>query len=105
MKPFQQIGIFIFSTVMVILVATLSMNNYKLTELSFNESITNENHRQSLSPILQEMQDITYNSKIDFISDFNERFNGVNETLKEEEIYVEFFDKLSKSVFLEAYKI
>ena len=85
MRFIQYIGIMLFVLALIFLIGTLSMNNYTLTESSFNESILNESHRITLSPILDEMKGISYASKIDFISDFNEKFNEINDELKKEE--------------------
>ena len=61
------------------------MNNYVLTETSFNKSITDETHREVLSSILIEMKDVFYSSKFDFISDFKTRFNQINQSFKDKQ--------------------
>lgn len=64
---------------------TLSLNDFKLTEQSFDYSVYNETHNEVLKPALSDMFDKVYHSRISFIHDFSERIEKVNSAFREKE--------------------
>jgi len=85
MKMLQISGLFLFFFGILIFVISLSMNNYVLTEDVLRQSISNTNHREVLMPVYQDMLDEYYSSKFKFIDNFNQRFNDVNQSYKDNE--------------------
>ena len=82
MKVIQKIGFTLFFVGLIVFIGSLSLNDFMLTEQSFNTSIQDESHREILQPLLIQMKDQPYSSNVEFISDIKKGFNQVNDELK-----------------------
>lgn len=85
MKIIQKFGLGIFLVSLTIFISLLFIGKYKLTETVFNTVITDNNHQNLLKPVLSQMFNKEYSSNIDFIKDFENAVNDVNEKFKAEQ--------------------
>ncbi|MDA9555090.1 4Fe-4S binding protein [Pelobium sp.] len=82
MKMIRQLGLAIFLLCLGIFVTTLGIGHYKLSDQIFKETISDSTHQALLKPALSNMLNKDYDSKIAFIRDFKQAFNGVNDVFK-----------------------
>jgi len=84
MKFIKNIGLSLFILSFSLFLGIFFLSDYKLTEEIFN-SVVKEQHREILKPRIQFMFDENYSSNFNFISDFNNAFNQLNDELRSEE--------------------
>ncbi|MFC5284989.1 4Fe-4S binding protein [Pedobacter alpinus] len=85
MKIIQKIGFGIFLISFAIFLSLLFVGKYKLTDTVFNNVITDKTHQKLLKPELSNILDKEYTSNIDFIKDFKNSVNRINEKFKSEQ--------------------
>lgn len=83
MKIFKKIGLIIFLLCFAVFLSLLTVGNYQLSEKTFKTSVTDEKHQALLAPNLQRMIGKTYDSKIDFIADYQKALDKTNQKFKD----------------------
>lgn len=82
MRLIQALGLFLFFIGMASFLWILGMGEYEMTESAFRKSIDREKHLEALMPILKKMEGKRYDSKIEFIGDFRNEFEDINDRIK-----------------------
>ncbi|WP_017258226.1 4Fe-4S binding protein [Pedobacter arcticus] len=102
MKIIQKIGLAIFLICFAIFISLLGLGKYQLTEVSFKASVTDSTHQALLAPNIQQMLGKTYDSKIDFITDYNKSLDKTNQKFKDNQewdkvIYTDYALAITKN--------
>jgi ferredoxin-type protein NapH len=102
MKIIQKCGLLLFVAGLLVLLSSLGMSKYKLTEDSLKKSIPDEKQLTSLHPAFESMLDKEYDSKFEFTNDFRKAFNSVNEDFKKNQqwdkvIYTDYTFPVTKN--------
>lgn len=85
MKIIQKIGLAIFVLCLGLFISLLALGEYQLTEKVFTETVTDAKHQELLKPVINSMIGKTYESQIDFVSDYKTALNSVNDVFKEKQ--------------------
>ncbi len=102
MKLLRTFGISLFTLSLLVLLVSLFMGEFQLTEEVMRQTITNEAHYTILKPKLEPMLGTTYGSSFAFANDFKAIFNEVNDAFKAQQawdqvIYTDYAYALTKA--------
>lgn len=81
LKRIRVTGLGFFVLAMVVFVAALSMNDYRLTDEALQQSIGNESHREALRTAMGEKMGRTYSSNFDFVDEVKAAIVIANQAL------------------------
>lgn len=77
----KYIGLALFIAGLLVFIATLSMNDYRLTEQIVDQNISEEEHGPAVKSELESMYGQTYDSKVAFIADLRDAISRGSEQL------------------------
>lgn len=83
MKTVQKVGLGIFLICFAVFISLLGLGKYKLSKSNFEASVTDSLHQALLMPNIKHMIGKTYDSKIDFIADYNKALDKTNQKFKD----------------------
>ncbi len=82
MNIIKNIGLTIFVAAIALFLFSLSYSNFTLSEEVLRNTVTNEQHFSLMSPSLEDMMNVKYDSRIAFIGDFHQHMDEINEGFK-----------------------
>ncbi|MGB0523226.1 MAG: 4Fe-4S binding protein [Flammeovirgaceae bacterium] len=102
MKQIRLAGLVLFIVAMAVFTLSITLGEFKLTQEVITQTITNEGHRDLLSPGLQSMIGKTYPSSSAFLADYEATLNKVNDEFRAKEewgnvIYTDYKLNLTKN--------
>ncbi|MTI32053.1 4Fe-4S binding protein [Xanthovirga aplysinae] len=103
MKTIRLSGLGLFIIAFGLLLASLGINNYRLTSDTLHQTITNPAHFEAIAPQVSHMLNKTYSSKFTFLHQLNQEIDALNETYRANQewdkvIYTDYsFDLIKNS--------